>query len=498
MEKLLSKSFLNKYQRKEQLTKLFNSITFNNVIFMIGFGSVGPAIMYMFLKICNINPSNIFIIDKDPNIQTKINFINSKMNFINVHIDHKNYLDVFKYLAKDDIIIDCSYDIQTLAMFKLCQSIGASYINSSIEEWTYKDIEDPIKYSLFYKHMELEKENSKYKNHNTNFIVSMGCNPGCVSTWSKLGIELINLQEGNHKYENYGELAHKLKLNVVHISEKDTQKTNKPKQENEYCNTWAGTAEPMYEEATGPVEVSWGTHEYTLPNDMVNKPDNKHNLLILKRRGMSTFAISYVPISKNFIGMMVRHDEAFTIGREFTYYKNNKLISKPSMYYVYHPCDSTMMSFHELRERDLKYQDNNRLLTNDITNGRDELGLTFFLNNGNIYWIGSLLDIHEARDIFDNKFDKYINATISQVVGGYLSGILHIINNIQNKQYRGLLDPDKIPYEELLKIQIPFQGDFLFTKVNDWDYAQKYNNNFEGLHKIPKYNWQFDEFCVKY
>ena len=62
-------------------------------------------------------------------------------------------------------------------------------------------------------------------------------------------------------------------------------------------------------------------------------------------------------------------------------------------------------SKNNLKEKNYKYQDNTRLFTKDIIDGRDELGLTFFLGNGDIFWIGSLLDIDEARDIYENKFD---------------------------------------------------------------------------------------------
>ena len=197
--------------------------------------------------------------------------------------------------------------------------------------------------------------------------------------------------------------------------------------------------------------------------------------------------------------MVVRHDEAFTMGREFSYYEGDKLISKPTVYYVYHPCDSTMQSFHELRERNLEYQDNTRLLTSDIISGRDELGVTFYLENGDIYWIGSLLGIDEAREIYDNKFDDNINATIVQVIGGYMSGLLHIIENINKKEYKGLLCPDDLPYGKMLNASMPFFGEFLMMKVNDWKYSEKYNNIFGESHKIdPKNNLQFDDFVVNY
>jgi homospermidine synthase len=494
---------LTKSERLAELSKRYQTIkNFNGKMWMIGFGAVGPALMYMILKVFAIKPENITVFDKDIRAKEKVNTVNKSLNFINVDIKEDNYKTVLQNVEKDDIIIDCSYNIYTLDLLELCQEKGCSYINSSIEDWSYMDQNDVIKYSLMYKRQLLEKLNNSFDNKKTNFLVSMGCNPGNVSIWAKFGLDLIKAEynrthDDQIDSEDYGEIAYKLGVDVIHISEKDTQKTKIPKREDEYCNTWSSTAESMYEEGIGPVEVSWGTHEKTIPHDAVSLPKDNGEGVILKRRGISTFGQSYVPISKNFIGMLIRHDEAFTIGRELSYYQDNKLIHKPSVYYVYHPCDSTISSFHELREKNLKYQSSNRLLTHDITEGNDELGLTFFLNNGDIYWVGSLLDIEEARELYNNEFTPYVNATLTQVVGGFLGGLLYIVDEISAKRYHGLLSPDDLPYEKILNFSLPFFGEFVFKKVTDWT-PMKYDNNFPGRLENKITALQFENFIVDY
>jgi homospermidine synthase len=493
----MNASIVTKNERIQMIKDTYNSFNFNHKIWLLGFGAIGHSLIYTFVKMCKMDLANITVFDKNPVVEKNVKTISDKIKFVNVDIVEDNYLNLFKDIQKDDIMIDCCYDINTLDLFKLCQNKGVSYINSSIEKWSYYNEKDPIKYSLMDKRRELEIFNNTLTNKKTNFLVSMGCNPGNVSIWAKYGLDFIN-KKYNYPFKSYAELAHKLGVQVIHISEKDTQKTNKPKRENEYCNTWASTMEPMYEEAVGPVEISWGTHEKKIPEDAVTDPNKTDNLVILKRRGMSAFATSYVPISKEYIGMMIRHDEAFTIGRELSYYEGNKLVSKPSIYYVYHPCDATMLSFHELRERNLDYQKNYRLLTSDVTEGRDELGLTYFLKNGDVYWVGSLLDIEESREIYDHKFDEFINATIVQVVGGYLGGIIYLIDQINKQQYHGLLCPDDLPHNKTLDVSLPFFGDFVMMKVEDWDFNKRYDNKFPGV-KLPiTSNWQLDDFIVKY
>jgi serine/threonine protein kinase len=45
----------------------------------------------------------------------------------------------------------------------------------------------------------------------------------------------------------------------------------------------------------------------------------------------------------------------------------------------------------------------------EIIEGRDILGLTYFLEDKSIYWVGSMLSIDESRDLFDNSINNFIN-----------------------------------------------------------------------------------------
>lgn len=489
----INDSLFDKATRFNMIKNLEKIKIFNGTIWIIGFGGIGTAMIFLLLKTLVMNEENIIVIDKDQLTEKKLRYhYGDKIKFIHAEIKENNYTNILK-CVKDDIIVDCAYFINTKDMLEFCQKIGCSYINSSTEDWENDtDDVDPVEDSLIKEQFELQKLNEQFKTKNTNFIITMGCNPGNVSIWAKMALDLIN--NNKYEYKTFGELAYKLGVSVIHISEKDTQKTNKPKLENEYCNTWSGTAESMYEEGIASAEGTFGTHELDIPKYALNNPSENNNYIILNKRGMSTYLISYTPISKNFIGMMIRHNESYTIGKELSYYVNNICVHVPSVYYVYHPCDSTMISFYELKEKNLEYQDKRRLLTKDIIHGRDELGLTLFFENGDIYWLGSLLSIEEAREIYENKHDDIINATILQVCAGYLAGILHIIELIDKKEYFGLMIPEDLPYKKILKYSLPFLGEFIIRKVNDWDF-DKYNHIIKS-NKDNKTKWQFNEFLI--
>jgi homospermidine synthase len=52
-------------------------------------------------------------------------------------------------------------------------------------------------------------------------------------------------------------------------------------------------------------------------------------------------------------------------------------------------------------------------MSEDIVEGRDEVGLSIFLRGGAGLWVGSELDIGEARALFDRRLDRWVNATIN-------------------------------------------------------------------------------------
>mgnify|MGYP003345752400 CR=1 FL=1 len=63
--------------------------------------------------------------------------------------------------------------------------------------------------------------------------------------------------------EHFNVLAQLTGTKVIHIAERDTQVTDRPKEVGEFVNTWSG--EGFYEEGISPAELGWGTHERTLP-----------------------------------------------------------------------------------------------------------------------------------------------------------------------------------------------------------------------------------------
>jgi homospermidine synthase len=509
-KKIVFKKYDSKKKRKQKFDNILNKkIIFNNKIYFIGFGSIGRPLFWILLKMFIIDIKNITIIDeREINIELdKLCPNKNGLNVIKTKLDKNNYLDLLKNLSFNDLIIDVANKISTIDIMKLSQDKGCNYISSCIQTWSDPDFSESKNifndFSIKEKHNRVNEFNKTIINKNFNSIISMGCNPGNVSLWVKFGLlkiaqdkeVKINKYYLDNKAIKYNLLAQKLGVQTIHISEKDTQRTNNPKKIGEYCNTWSMTIDSYYGEGLSCLELSWGTHESKIKeiftkDEIIN---NDENFLICSKIGIYSYAQSWVPICNRYIGNLIPHDESNTIGKFLTI-KNNDIIKyKPSVYYVYHSCNDAMLSIDELKQNNEVKQSNYRLLTDEIIDGRDILGLTFYLEDKKSYWIGSVLSIQESRDLFNNEIDEFINATNVQVIAGYISGILYFIDLGNEK--KGKMSPDDLP-EYLMNYQLPFLGEFIFDKKNNFKLSKIKNNNKNPIEETDE--WNFKNFLIEY
>jgi homospermidine synthase len=488
---------LSKAKRGTARKLLMNRFSYSGKFYLLGCGAIGKALLYLIIKLYKDIAKNIIIIERQDLRNEVRQFLAMGVHFIQQDITQKSYKQIFMDIKKDDIIIDCAYGMSTTDFLLLCQEKGCHYLSSAIDHWNYKDFEKPLDASLYNKYTKIEAVNKSIGEKKFNALVAMGANPGNVSIWTKFALDIINKKSSvKHEFKTYAELAKKLGVQVIHVSERDCQLNGAPKRINEYCNTWSTDGESYYEEALGFAEGSWGTHEKKLPDDIIS---TENNYFIVNRLSLHSYAQSYVPLYGAYVGNIIPHEETFTIGKHLTIYDKDKVVYKPSVYYVYHPCNDARMSVEELKEKDYEYQTYYRLLTKELISGRDELGLTFFLENGDVYWIGSLLDVDEAREVYNNEFNDNINATILQVVSGCLSGLLYLtkLNKKINKgkdTYKGLIHPDDLPHRQILKWSLPFLGSFVFEKVENFD-LYKIDTKFTGKN-IKTTEWQYQNFMV--
>ena len=458
-------------------------------IVMIGCGSIGTTLLPVLFKLVDFNVDKMYIIDKLPVNKREYKngyvrtFLDKGIHFKQIELTRSNYKRVLSFMKSGDILIDLAYDISTMDLLRFCHKKGILFLNTSVEEWNpYSNKHhNTTDYTLYHRHTLLQKMISKWPKDSPTALIDCGANPGMVSIFVKLALIKIakkQLKSTNvsldtkHKIRNAIEndhfklLSYLLGLKVVHISERDSQISCNPKKPNEFVNTWS--IDGFVEEGAAPAELSWGTHEKKLPeNAVLHKVGEKHQIC-LKNKGATVMMRSYIrsgPID----GMLIRHGEAYSIGHRYSVYpediKNpvsyvhchsvkkqnvDTVVNRPTVHYVYMPCDAALASMHEFRSQNFKLQKNKRVMTGDIVSGKDELGCVLYGDFG-VWWIGSQLDIHESRKLLGTT---EINATGVQVVGMLISSIIYTINHPNIS----VNFADDLEYKEIWKTLKHFMG----------------------------------------
>lgn len=478
---------------------------FAGKLLIIGCGSVSQCAIPLVLRLIDMPAKKITIMDYVDNRHRINDSLDKGVNYVMDKVTQDNYASLLgKYVGKGDMIIDLAWNIDCNAILQWCRNNEVLYANTSVEEWNpYKDYErnDPTRYTLYARHMELRKLVAQWGNNDgATAIVDHGANPGLVSHFTKQALidiaqKILKEKPGDPrkkelekflKDKNFAKLAQIEGVKTIHISERDTQITNKPKRLNEFVNTWS--IEGFFEEGVAPVELGWGTHERYVPKNAFFHKIGPRNQICLSSIGMKTWVRSWVPCGE-ITGMVIRHGEAFSISDRLTVWEDGNAVYRPTVHYAYCPSNAAINSLHELEMRQFKLQEQQRIMSDEIIDGRDELGVLLMGHDFKSWWCGSLLDIHEARRLVPHQ-----QATTLQVAISVVSAALWMIKNPR----RGFLMPDDVDHEEILKVAAPFIKPFVSIPV-DWTPLKNLNTKFTKF-DIPRPKdedvWQFTTFLV--
>jgi homospermidine synthase len=480
-------------------------IAFNKKVLFVGYGAVAQCALPILFKHLKVPAKNVTVMDFENRRELLCPWIARGVKFAQQRVTRDNMGTLLgKYLSAGDVLIDLAWNIDAAELLQWCHDHGVLYINTSVELWDpYENSKGapPQKMTLYWRHMNLRKMIVKWAEPGPTAVLEHGANPGLISHFTKQGLldiakrTLADKKVTGKKAEElqqlmkdrkFNFLAMKLGVKVIHCSERDTQITNRPKQVDEFVNTWS--VEGFREEGTTTAEMGWGTHEKTLPSLAYEHKEGPRNQICLARMGMNTWVVSWVP---NYCirGMVVRHGEAFTISDKLTVWKNGKAVYRPTVHYAYCPADVAIASLNELRGYDYQLPARQRILNDDITSGSDILGALLMGHSYNSWWTGSDLSIEESRRLVPHQ-----NATTMQVAISVVAATMWMIENPNE----GVVVPDELPHDYILKIAKPYLGKWI-SKPSDWTPLKHYVNAFNGYNKPDidrKDVWQFKNFLI--
>jgi len=480
-------------------------LPFDKKVLMLGYGAVAQCTLPILDRHIEIPAQNITVMDFEDRREVLEPWLARGVRFVRKRVAPSNLsATLAKYLSPGDFLIDLAWNIDCCELLQWCHDHGVLYVNTSVEVWDpYAGAKNktPTEKTLYWRHMNIRRLASQWAEKGPTAVLEHGANPGLISHWTKQGLVDIArrliadgkatgaLREEVQQHLASGEfnlLAMKLGVKVIHCSERDTQIADRPKEVDEFVNTWS--IEGFREEGITTAEMGWGTHEKSLPALAFQHAEGPQNQICLARMGINTWVRSWVP-DYPIVGMIVRHGEAFTISDHLTVWQEGKAVYRPTVHYAYCPCDCAIASLHELRGRDYELQPRVRIMTDEISSGEDILGALLMGHAYNSWWTGSILGIDNARRLVPHQ-----NATTMQVAISAVAAAMWAIRNPR----QGICVPDDLPHDFILKIARPYLGKSI-SRPSAWTPLRDYQSRFEG-YNAPDVDtqdpWQFKNFLI--
>jgi homospermidine synthase len=466
-------------------------------IVMIGFGSIGRGTLPLIERHFKFDKSRMVVID--PSDAHKPILESHGVRFVHDSVTRQNYKKLLKPLLTagggQGFCVNLSVDTSSLDIMKFCREIGVLYIDTVVEPWPgfYFDKKMSNAERTNYALRETVQAEKRRQPGGPTAVSCCGANPGMVSWFVKKALmDLANdmaVKVKEPKQEDragWAKLMKKLGVKGVHVAERDTQRSEKPKPMGVFWNTWS--VEGFLSEGMQPAELGWGSHEKWMPKNGRKQKKGSKCAIYLEQPGANTRVRTWCPTPGPQYGFLVTHNEAVSISDYYTVHdKDGKVAFRPTCHYAYHPCNDAVLSLHELFGAEGKVQSKQHVLDeNELIDGHDELGVLLYGHKRNAYWYGSQLSLDEAR-----KLAPYQNATGLQVTSAVLAGMVWAVENPN----AGIVEADEMDYRRCLEVQSPYLGP-VKGYYTDWNPLKDRLGLFEEDldRKDP---WQFRNILVR-
>ena len=235
-------------------------------VLVLGCGSVAQCVVPLMVRDLGIAPERITVVDFTDNSGRIAEPIAAGVTYQIDRLTPDN-LDEFlsARVGDGDLLVDLAWNIDNPTILAWCRDHHVRYLNTSVEVWDpYIDLArtHPLDRTLYVRHMELRRMMSAWPdNRGATAVLEHGANPGMVSHLAKqalIEIATAMLRDGlagdaptaavdleaaltvsATEGVGFNVLAMRTGTKVIHIAERDTQITDRPKQPGEFVNTWS-------------------------------------------------------------------------------------------------------------------------------------------------------------------------------------------------------------------------------------------------------------------
>jgi len=473
---------------------MLSNQSFCGRVVVLGHGTVSRCALPMLMGIAGLPADRYLVIDRADRRQDLARAIALGLRFERRTLARDNMAATLGDLVRPgDLLLNLSVGIDSLEVADWCHHHGVVCVDTAIEPWEdhIGDASVPVDQRTDYAFHERARRmvRDRWRRDGPTAVVTQGANPGLVSSFAKAALLELAAHVGHRHAPPAGQadwarLARDLKVRVVHIAERDTQVADRPKQVGEFVNTWSIPG--FVEEAMMPAEAGWGSHERTLPPGGRVPTGGPAHTIYVEKPAAEYLLRSWVPQGGQIAGFALPHSECITISHYLTLEEDGAVAYRPTVAFVYMPCDAALASLHEMMMGGWQMPQRERILADEIVGGMDELGVMLLGDGPTGWWYGSQLDIAEARRLIPGS-----NATAIQVAAGAVAGAVWAARN----PARGFCEPEDLPHEEVLAIARPWLGTMV-SQPTDWTPLKQRARLFDEPWVVQNDPWQFANFLI--
>jgi homospermidine synthase len=432
-------------------------------IVVIGFGSIGRGTLPLIERHFTYDARRLTVIE--PSDRHHVFLAQRGIAHVQEALTRDNYRAILGQLFEPGhgFCVNLSVDTSSRDIMRFCRELGVPYIDTVVEPWTgfYFDEDRPNAKRTNYGLRESIRAERRAHPGGSTAISCCGANPGMVSWLVKEALLILARDLGRDATppadrDGWARLMRAQGVKGVHIAERDTQQTPRPKRMGTFVNTWS--VDGFVAEGLQPAELGWGTHERWFPENGHRHDHGCGAAIWIDRPGALTKVHSWCPTPGPQFGFLVTHNEAISIADYYTVGPAEAPAYRPTCHYAYHPCDDAVLSLHECFGSG-RIQDRHHILgEHEITEGIDELGVLLYGHDRNALWYGSRLSIDEARALA-----PYQNATGLQVSSAVIAGMVWALENPN----AGIVEADEMDHVRCLQVQRPYLGP-IEAHYTDW------------------------------